>query len=63
MTFREVLVLYEFEGWSYKKMAATLNVPMGTVMSRLARARERLRELMQSRTAEIIPLAERKRNP
>jgi RNA polymerase sigma-70 factor (ECF subfamily) len=42
--FREVLVLYEFEGWSYKEMASGLNIPLGTVMSRLSRARRRLQE-------------------
>jgi RNA polymerase sigma-70 factor, ECF subfamily len=41
--FREVLLLYEIEGWSYKQMASALNLPPGTVMSRLSRARRRLR--------------------
>jgi RNA polymerase sigma-70 factor (ECF subfamily) len=40
--FREVLVLREIEGWSYKQLASTLNVPSGTVMSRLMEARRRL---------------------
>ena len=39
---REILVLREIEDLSYKQIAAVIEVPIGTVMSRLARARERL---------------------
>jgi RNA polymerase sigma factor (sigma-70 family) len=40
--FREVVVLRELEGLSYKEIATVVGIPIGTVMSRLARARERL---------------------
>ena len=42
--FREILVLRDIEGWSYKQLASALHLPPGTVMSRLNRARQRLRE-------------------
>ena len=44
--FREVLVLRELEGLSYKEIAGVVGIPLGTVMSRLARARERLADVL-----------------
>jgi RNA polymerase sigma-70 factor (ECF subfamily) len=43
---REVLLLVALEGLSYEEVAHTLEIPMGTVMSRLSRGRERLRGLL-----------------
>jgi RNA polymerase sigma factor (sigma-70 family) len=42
LDFREVMVLREIEGLTYKEIAAVIGAPIGTVMSRLARGRERL---------------------
>jgi RNA polymerase sigma-70 factor (ECF subfamily) len=44
VNFREVIVLRELEGMSYKEIAEVKGVPIGTVMSSLARARTQLRE-------------------
>ncbi len=48
---REVLLLVAVEGLTYEQTAAVLQVPVGTVMSRLSRARARLRADMEGRTA------------
>jgi RNA polymerase sigma-70 factor (ECF subfamily) len=44
--FREVLVLRELEGCSYKEIAAITSMPIGSVMSALARARQRLQRTL-----------------
>jgi RNA polymerase sigma-70 factor, ECF subfamily len=50
--FREVLVLCELEGLPYKEVAEVLAIPTGTVMSRLSRARGKLKELLEGQGAE-----------
>lgn len=47
--FREALVLRELEGFSYKEIADITAIPLGTVMSRLARARTQLQRSLQRR--------------
>ena len=46
LEFREVVVLRELEELPYKEIARIAEIPLGTVMSRLARAREKLHELL-----------------
>lgn len=49
--FREVLLLREFEGYSYKEIADIVEVPIGTVMSRLSRARQHLKNRLSGTAA------------
>jgi RNA polymerase sigma-70 factor (ECF subfamily) len=49
---REVLILREIEELSYREISAVANIPIGTVMSRLARARESLKERWLSELEE-----------
>jgi RNA polymerase sigma-70 factor (ECF subfamily) len=63
--FREVLILRELEGMSYQEIAQIANIPVGTVMSRLARARKRLRAVLThqaNRRAERTPKVTRRRS-
>ncbi|MFY9611005.1 MAG: sigma factor-like helix-turn-helix DNA-binding protein, partial [Blastocatellia bacterium] len=56
--YREVLVLADVQDFSYKEVAETLNIPQGTVMSRLNRGRKLLRvELAQYSQAYGVQVA------
>jgi RNA polymerase sigma-70 factor, ECF subfamily len=50
--FREILLLCEVEEMSYQDIAETLSIPMGTVMSRLSRARKTLRDRLRPQVQE-----------
>jgi RNA polymerase sigma-70 factor, ECF subfamily len=49
LQFREILLLCDVEEMSYKEISEALSIPMGTVMSRLSRARKALREILQQK--------------
>lgn len=46
LNYRTVILLTDVEEFSYKETAAVLNIPIGTVMSRLSRARKQMREYL-----------------
>jgi len=54
--FRTVVILADVEGLDYTEVASAINKPLGTIKSRLARARLRLRECLQS-FRELLPAA------
>ena len=51
--FREILLLCEVEEMSYQEIAETLGIPIGTVMSRLYRARKALRDLLRKKNEGV----------
>ena len=58
--FREALILRELEGLSYRQISEIMEIPMGTVMSSLARARAQLRRILIVRREPEVPRVLRK---
>ena len=56
---RTVVVLSDIEGLSYEEIAQVLGIPVGTVKSRLSRARARLRDYLRAHHGELLPKAYR----
>ncbi len=50
--YREVLVMYHFEHLKYREIAEILDIPIGTVMNRIFRARQKLRAIYESQGGE-----------
>jgi RNA polymerase sigma-70 factor (ECF subfamily) len=57
--YQEVIVLSDVEELSYKEIAATLAVPIGTVMSRLHRGRALLRQELTRGAGQVVPMPDR----
>jgi RNA polymerase sigma-70 factor (ECF subfamily) len=53
--FREVIVLHELEGLPYREIAVVAEIPLGTVMSRLARARQKLQGELLALAGKELP--------
>ena len=56
VNFREVILLCDMEEMTYQEIAQTLSIPMGTVMSRLSRARKAMRSTLLSARRETASL-------
>src|SRR5580700_11813206 len=60
VNYREVLILHELEGMSYREIADITGMPAGTVMSSLSRARGRLRQILAGRmSVATVPSSRR----
>jgi RNA polymerase sigma-70 factor (ECF subfamily) len=55
VNYRTVLILREYEGLAYTEMAEVLGISIGTVESRLFRARQRVRKALEERFPELVP--------
>lgn len=55
VVYREVILLCDVEEMSYREIAEAVGVPIGTVMSRLARARKAMRQLLQAKVTGAHP--------
>ena len=55
--YREILVMREFEDMSYRQIACVAGLPVGTVMSRLSRARQQLKQLFLSACNDAVSAA------
>jgi RNA polymerase sigma-70 factor (ECF subfamily) len=53
LEYREILILRELEGVSYKEIAEIIDIPLGTVMSRLSRARKALQHRLNEGAQEV----------
>jgi len=53
---RDTFLLYHLHGFSYEEISAQLEIPLGTVMSRIARARDELQRIQRQATENIIDL-------
>jgi RNA polymerase sigma-70 factor, ECF subfamily len=62
LEFREVILLREYEELSYSDIASVLQCPVGTVMSRLARARTKLGSLLSASLEPVSTVEQRRRD-
>jgi RNA polymerase sigma-70 factor, ECF subfamily len=54
VVFREAILLCDVEEMTYQEIAATLSIPIGTVMSRIARARKAVRDALGKTSASVL---------
>ena len=57
--YREIIVLRDIEGFTYQEIATVLDCPAGTVMSRLGRARGKLRKLLHRSSVKPVAISKR----